>query len=236
MNNDNYFIEACLHSRGLPNEKKQSSFPTGTLPLKLTRQNIHYFLFSSQLIFQIVGSLFFNQSSIFFHVTAILRAVMWLLKSMVKFFLSSLQNQALSSDCTEVQMDDDDVFKKSFCHYFKKHYWGEVYEVPNLITFNSNLAGLLFYIYIFRSSLGRTTFLWFLLPVVGATKTWVYNLDSYLLLQSDDVGFFTKKYSIWLFSQVGEVFPFPLEELLMNYEIFYQDMLFLVAWPAFPFS
>lgn len=76
MNNDNYFIEASLSSRGLPNEKKQSSFPTGRLPLKLTRQNIHYFLFSSQLIFQVVGSLFFNQNSIFFHVTAILRAVM----------------------------------------------------------------------------------------------------------------------------------------------------------------
>lgn len=173
------------------------------------RQNIHYFLFSSQLIFQVVRSLFFNQNSIFFHVTAILRAVMWLLKSMVKFFLSSLQNQALSSDCTEVQMDDDDVFKKSFCHYFKKHYWGEVYEVPNFITFNSNLASLLFHIYIFRSSLGRTTFLWFLLPVVGATKTWVYNLDSYLLLQSNDVFFLLKSILFDYFPKWGRFFRFP---------------------------
>lgn len=39
---------------------------------------------------------------------------------MVKFFLSLLQNQALSSDCTEVQMDDDDVFKNQLLSLFKE--------------------------------------------------------------------------------------------------------------------
>ena len=37
-------------------------------------------------------------------------------------------------------MNGDVVFKESFYNYFKKHYWAEVYKVPNFNTFNSNLA------------------------------------------------------------------------------------------------